>query len=199
MLETFLQQLADTPKIEWVAMVAGIAGVYLSIKEKVSAWPLFILCYSIYVYIGYHSGLHAFLGMNVVFIGISIYGWLKWARVVQAEADDLLISRTSKAHWPLVVTLLLVGTGGIGWLLSVSGDAKLPYLDAFATCCGFIAQWMLSRKHIETWVFWIITDIIYLGIFAYGQSWPSVILFTVFIGLAIKGWNEWQKGVSKVA
>lgn len=180
-------------------MITGIVGVWLSIKEKLGAWPLFIICYGCYVYISYDFGLHAFMGMNAVFIGISIYGWLKWAGKIKADADEVPISRTAKAHWPLVAAFLLVATGGIGWLLSLRGEAKIPYLDAFATTCGFTAQWMLSRKHLETWLFWIITDMIYLGIFFYGQSWPSVVLFAVFIGLAIKGWSEWQKSVSEEA
>jgi nicotinamide mononucleotide transporter len=51
---------------------------------------------------------------------------------------------------------------------------------------------MLGRKHIETWAFWIVADIIYLGIFFTGQAWPTVFLFAVFIGLAIKGLLEWK-------
>jgi nicotinamide mononucleotide transporter len=198
MLDTFLQQLA-TSWVEWLGVVTGIAGVWLSIKQKVVAWPLFIICYSSYVYTSYHFNLRSFMGMNVVFIGISIYGWLKWTGKIHAGSSELPISRTKKAHWPLVAAYLLVGTGAIGWLLSTSGEAKVPYLDAFATCCGFVAQWMLSRKQIETWFFWTITDMIYIGIFAYGQSWPSVILFTVFIGLAIKGFMEWQDSIRKAA
>jgi nicotinamide mononucleotide transporter len=198
MLDTLFTQLANTSPIEWLAMVVGIAGVYLSIKEKIAAWPLFIICYSCYVYISYLFGLHAFMGMNIAFIAISLYGFWKWQRNRHGQVDELPITRTRKAHWPLVGLFLLLGTTGIGWWLGSRGEANLPYLDAFATCCGFVAQWMLSRKHLETWVFWIISDIIYLGIFIQGPAWPSVILFTVFIGLAVKGWNEWKCHVSNV-
>lgn len=174
-------------------MLTGIVGVWLSIKEKISAWPLFIICYGSYVYISYLFGLHAFLGMNIVFIGICLYGWMKWARLPDDPSGDLPVSRTRRAHWPWVAILLVAGTAAIGWLLDWRGEAKLPYLDAFATCCGFTAQWMLSRKHIETWIFWVATDLIYLTLFAAGGSWPSVILFTTFIVLAVKGWREWSR------
>lgn len=195
MLEHFLQQLAGTSWVEWLGMVTGIVGVWLSIKEKVGAWVSFIICYSSYVYISIQFGLHAFMGMNVVFIGISIYGWLKWTGKIQTDSAELPVTHTSKAHWPLIGLFILAATGGIGWLLSASGEANLPYLDAFATGCGFTAQWMLSRKHIETWLFWIITDIVYLGIFINTQAWPSVILFAVFIVLATKGWRDWRANV----
>jgi nicotinamide mononucleotide transporter len=196
MLDQFLKQLADTSPVEWLGMVAGITGVWLSIKEKILAWPLFITCYSCYVYISYQYGLHAFMGMNIVFIALSLYGFWKWARNRDGLEAQLPITHTKKAHWPLVGLFLLLGTLGIGWMLGSREEANLPYLDAFATCCGFVAQWMLGRKHIETWIFWIISDLIYLGIFIQGPSWPSVILFTVFIGLAIKGWHEWKPEVN---
>ena len=196
MLDQFLNQLAGTSPVEWLGMVAGITGVWLSIKEKILAWPLFITCYGCYVYISYQYGLHAFMGMNIVFIALSLYGFWKWARNRDGQDARLPITRTKKAHRALVGLFLLLGTVSIGWLLDLREEANLPYLDAFATCCGFVAQWMLGRKHIETWFFWIVSDIVYLGIFLQGPSWPSVILFTVFIILAIKGWKEWKPLVS---
>lgn len=173
-------------------MVAGIVGVWLSIKEKILAWPLFITCYGCYVYISYVFGLPALMGMNIVFVGLSVYGWMKWSRQV-SSGESLRVSRTARTHWPLVAAFIGLGTFGLGWLIAKYGGANQPYIDAFATCCGFTAQWMLGRKHIETWLFWIVSDIIYLVIFAMGASWPTVILFGTFIVLATKGWIDWGK------
>ena len=197
MLDQFLTQLAATSWVEWLGMAAGILGVWLSIKENIAAWPLFITCYGCYVYVSYQFGLFAFMGMNIVFIGISLYGFWKWSRNRAAGDDKLPITATRKRHWPVLFTFLALGTVGIGWLLDSRGSSNLPYFDAFATCCGFVAQWMLSRKQIETWIFWILSDLIYLGIFLQGASWPSVILFTVLIILAIKGWLEWRPLLEK--
>ena len=192
MLDQFLTQLAATSWAEWLGMATGILGVWLSIKEKIAAWPLFITCYACYVYVSYQFGLFAFMGMNIVFIGISLYGFWKWSRNRSTGGDELPITETRKLHWPIVFSVLLLGTIGIGWFLDSKDNSNLPYLDALAACCGFVAQWMLSRKQIETWAFWILSDLIYLGIFLQGASWPSVILFTTFIILAIKGWLEWR-------
>lgn len=192
MLEQFITQLSETTWVEWLGMAAGILGVWLSIKEKIAAWPLFITCYGCYVYISYLYGLYAFMGMNIVFICISLYGLWKWSRKRAIDEENLPISRTKSSHWPLVIAFLLVGTAGIGWLLSSRGTSNLPYFDAFATCCGFVAQWMLSRKHLENWIFWIFSDIIYLSIFIQAPAWPSVILFTAFIFLAVKGYRDWK-------
>jgi nicotinamide mononucleotide transporter len=192
-LDTLLQQFAETSWPEWLGMSTGIVGVWLSIKQKVAAWPLFILCYSCYAYIGYISTWFAFVGMNVVFVGISLYGWRQWSRPPAARREPVTISKTSVAHWPRVGLCLVLGTWGVGTIVGRIDGAQLPYLDAFATCCGFTAQWMLSRKHMETWIFWIISNSIYLSLFIAGSSWPSVLLFATFIVLAVKGWREWSR------
>ena len=62
-----LTQLSAITIIDWFAMLTGIFGVYLSIKEKILAWPLFILCYAAYVHISFRGGYYAFAGMNVIF------------------------------------------------------------------------------------------------------------------------------------
>lgn len=192
MFEEFLRQLAATTWVQWLGMTTGLVGVWMSIKEKIAAWPLFITCYGCYVYISYHHGLIALMGMNIIFICISLYGLWKWSRKRTNEADKLRISRTQPSHWPLVLASLILGTVGLGWLLYTKSTSNLPFFDAFATCCGFVAQWMLSRKQIETWLFWVISDIIYLLIFLQAGDWPSVILFSGFIVLAVKGWRDWR-------
>lgn len=175
-------------------MVTGIAGVWLSIKEKILAWPLFIFCYAAYVYISFRGSYYAFGGMNILFVGVAAYGWYKWA----GNEDDtksgnaVVVSHLSKNHRWMVALFICVCTGGLGTILASTEGARLPYYDAFATACALSAQWMLGRKHIENWLFWIVADIIYLGFFLTDRVWPSVILFTVFIGLAINGWLEWR-------
>jgi len=191
-MDTFLTQLKSISPVDWFAMVMGITGVWLSIKEKLIAWPLFILCYCAYIYISFRSGYYAFGGMNIAFVGIAGYGWYKWSRSSDQAEDAVNISHLPRKQWLCIIALLIIGTAAIGTLLSTTGEARLPYYDAFATCCAFIAQWMLSRKHIENWLFWITSDCIYLKFFYTDQIWPSVILFSVFIILAIKGWFEWK-------
>lgn len=173
-------------------MLTGLAGVWLSIKEKVTAWPCFIACYTCYVYISFDFGLPALMGMNVVFIGLSLYGWGKWSRQIGSGAK-VEVSRTALAFWPLVVGFIALGTVALGWLLARYGGAVYPYFDAFAACCGFTAQWMLGRKYMETWLFWIMSDLVYLALFAIGGSWPTVFLFAVFTVLAVKGWRDWKR------
>lgn len=196
MLDNFLEQLQQISLIDWFAMATGIVGVWLSIKEKILAWPLFILCYGAYIYISFRSSFYAFGGMNIAFVGVAAYGWYQWSKADSDSGDESSsVGHMPARHWLKVAAFILLGTLGIGWLLSNTGEARFPFFDAFATSCAFTAQWMLSKKYIENWIFWILTDCIYTTFFYIDRIWPSVVLFGVFILLAIKGWREWRQTI----
>ena len=194
MLETLWQQLAATGWVQWLGMGTGITGIWLSIRERAAAWPFFLLCYTAYVYLSFRAGYFAFTGMNVVFIAISIYGWIAWTRAGRrTEAAPLRIGRLPPRGWVLVLAALALASLGIGRVLQVTGEASLPYVDAFAACSGFAAQFLLSRKYIENWFFWIVSDYLYLILMGGTGDLPSAILFGTFILLAFKGWLEWRQ------
>ena len=198
-MDNFLTQLSAISPIDWFAMLTGIAGVYLSIKEKILAWPLFILCYATYVYISFRGNYYAFAGMNFIFAFVAAYGWLGWFKSSKNSGGEIHISHLAPTHRWIVAAFICVGTLGLGCLLESTGEARVPYFDAFATTCSLSAQWMLSRKYIENWIFWILADIVYLSFFFNDGIWPSVVLFAVFIFLAIKGWIEWKTIIKKTA
>ena len=198
-MDNFLTQLSAISPIDWFAMLTGIAGVYLSIKEKILAWPLFILCYATYIYISFRGNYYAFGGMNVIFAFVAAYGWLRWFKSSRNSGSEIHISHLAPTYRWIVAAFICLGTLGLGCLLESTGEARVPYFDAFATTCSLSAQWMLSRKYIENWIFWILADIVYLSFFFNDGIWPSVFLFAAFIFLAIKGWIEWKTIIKKTA
>ena len=194
-----LTQLSAITIIDWFAMLTGIVGVYLSIKEKILAWPLFILCYAAYVHISFRGGYYAFAGMNVIFALVAAYGWFGWSKSSKKSGREIRISHLAPAYRWIVAAFICMVTLGLGFLLELTGEARLPYYDAFAATCALCAQWMLSRKFIENWIFWMLADTVYLSFFLIDRIWPSVVLFAAFIFLAIKGWTEWKTIIKKTA
>ena len=195
MLENAWQQVTATSWIEWLGSLAGIIGVYFSIKEKIAAWALFLVCYAVYIYLSYQAELYAAVAMNAFFIVISIYGWLNWSTALTTGIASINISKATKKGLIVALTFIFFGTIGIGGALHIFTSAYMPYLDACALCSSFTAQWMLSRKYVENWFFWILADLIYLGLWLAQGYLVSAILFTIFISLATRGCLEWRRKI----
>ena len=196
-MDLFIEQLKQTSLLEWAGTGSGLAAVYLSIKQKTLAWPLFILCYGIYVYLSFQASLTGAMVLNAVFIPIAIYGWWSWARNSsspdKAESEDHKIKNMS---WPVrFVTIGIV----LGFSVVLSGinqkwiGGAMPHLDAFATAASLTAQWMLTRKYIENWIMWIIADLTFVVVWGMQGYWVTVAMFLIFTGLATSGLLQWQK------
>jgi len=196
-MEALWTQIVATSGLEWLGTLTGITAVWLSIKEKIAAWPLFIVCYSSYVFLSFEAGLFAALFMNLVFIVLSIYGWWRWSRKAETDSGARLITRTPRFDWYVALIFWTLATVCIGYLLSRYTEAFRPYLDAFATSGAFVAQWMLGRKQIGTWLCWLVSDAVFIGLwFAQGYL-LTLVLYTVFIILTVFGWREWRQTVAQ--
>ena len=180
--------------LEYLGTVAGILGVWFSIKEKIITWPTFIICYTVYVYLAFEAGLLANMSLNILFIVLSAYGWWQWNQVDDniSSKGTKAIQHTSRKLWIINVLFWVIGTIVIGNLLETYTQAFLPYFDAFATSVAFSAQWMLSKKYIGTWLCWLISDTIFINLWALQGYWVTVFLFFTFMVLAIYGWRQWH-------
>jgi nicotinamide mononucleotide transporter len=195
MFEAIASELASVQPAEWLGMLTGVTGVYLSIKEKLLAWPLFILCYATYVFLSWQAALYATLLLNTAFIFISVYGWLNWLKATHTSHPKVRIQHTPPRLLKRCAFIVLSFSLILGGALDYYSEAYLPYLDAFATSCAFAAQWMLSRKYIENWICWILADCIFVCLWATQGYYVSAVLFLMFIMLAIKGWLEWKSTI----
>ena len=121
--------------IEFLGTLAGILGVWFSIKEKLITWPTFIVSYSAYIYVSLSAGLFAHMSLNILFIFISIYGWRLWLKNKTNHSDtapQTVVHKASKKTWILNVLFWLIGSFLIGKYLSKNPNAFMPYLDGFA-------------------------------------------------------------------
>ena len=189
-----LDQFAATGAVEWIGSVAGVAGVWLTVRERVSAWPFFVVCYGCYAYLAIEASLYAALVMQLVFILLSFYGWYKWTSGSRKDGGaTLAVSHLPTRLYPAVALCWIGGTLLAGAALARYTEAYRPFIDAFATMGGFIAQWMLGRKYIGTWPCWIVSDLVFIGLWGPRGYVVTVLLYTVFIILAVAGFRQWSR------
>jgi nicotinamide mononucleotide transporter len=180
--------------IETIAALLGLFSIFFQIKQKIWYWPVSIVMVSLYIYVYFVSKLYADISLQVYYLIISFYGWYHWLHgQSNGGSKNLSVSRLSGtlAIRLVIVTIILFVI--ISLILKKFTDSDVPYWDAFINALSFVATWMLARKILENWLFWIIADAFSIGIYIYKGLYPTMILFIVLTILAVVGYNEWLK------
>lgn len=180
--------------LEIAAALFGAWSVWLSVRQNILSWPTAIVNVALYAVVFYEAKLYADMGLQVVYAGLSVYGWYEWLYGGEGRTE-LHVTRTSRAVALRLVALAVASALLLGSLLHRTTDAALPYMDSALTTASLVAQWMMTRKLLENWVVWIGVDVFYVGMFVYKGLCVTAILYAVFLGLATKGFIDWRRSM----
>jgi nicotinamide mononucleotide transporter len=182
--------------LEWIAALAGAISVYLSVKENIWSWPTAIVNVGLYTLVFQRSGLYSDMGLQVVYLVLSIYGWYEWLHG-GANRTQLTVSRATAREWLIVMPIALLFWLGLARYTSTLSGVALPYLDSGLTTISLVAQWMMTRKILENWVLWIVADIAYVPMYLFKKLPVTAALYFVFLVLAVIGlrgwWRSWRE------
>ena len=195
-LLTFWTEVAGDSPLQWVAVITGFACVWLAARESLWNFPVAIVSCGLFVVVYYRTTLYADMGLQIVFIALSLYGWYQWLYGGRNRAE-LPVSRTSMWEWGGCAVFVLVFTLAVGYYLQHHTDAALPHWDAFTTAGSLAAQYLLIRKRLENWVLWVVVDIIYVPILWYKHLYSVSALYALYLGLAVYGYVEWRRALRK--
>ena len=180
--------------LEIAAALFGAWSVWLSVRQNILSWPTAIVNVALYAVVFYEAKLYADMGLQVIYAGLSVYGWYEWLYGGEGRTE-LHVTRTSRAVALRLVALAVASALLLGSLLHRTTDAALPYMDSALTTASLVAQWMMTRKLLENWVVWIGVDVFYVGMFVYKGLCVTAILYAVFLGLATKGFIDWRRSM----
>jgi len=183
--------------LEFIAVVTGIIGVWLTAKQIIWCWPVSIISVVLSAYLFYDTKLYQDGLLQVFYFAMAIYGWYNW-RYGGKNKTKLKVNRISSRN---ALVLILVGFSSIyifGYLFNRYTDAALPYWDATTTVWGIIATFMMAKKMIENWAIWILIDLLNTGIYFYKELYGFVFLYFVFTILAVFGLIQWMKEYRKL-
>jgi nicotinamide mononucleotide transporter len=172
----------------------GIAYVWLATRENAWCWPVGLVNVGLYILVFYEARLYADMGLQVVYVVLSLYGWHQWLRGGPGEGA----LRVSRAPGRALLLLSLLGSAGaalLGFTLYRHTDASVPFWDSTTTSFSLVAQWMQARKWIENWPLWIAVDLVYVGIYVYKKLYATAGLYAVFIALAFVGLVQWRRSL----
>ena len=181
----------------WIEIIAtgfGVLCVVLTIRRNIWCWPTGLIQVLLFIVIFYDAKLYSDLILHVIYVGMQLYGWHVWRNHgVQTEDGSirvLTMPRFKLVSWTVITAAgtLLLGAGMQRWT-----DASVPYGDAFTTVASLVAQYLLARKHLENWLFWIVVDVIAIGIYVQKSLLATAVLYSVFLVLAIIGYLTWRQ------
>lgn len=176
---------------EAAAAAFGIAAVYLGARQNVWSWPLGIVNVGLYILVFRDAKLYADMGLQVVYVVLAAYGWWHWLHG-GADHGRLPVSRIRPNEAILLAIAFLIGTTALSTLLARATDASLPLADSALTAASLVAQYMMTRKYVESWLVWIVADVAYVAMFMYKALWLTAGLYLVFCVLAVVGWRQWR-------
>jgi len=187
--------VATAPAVSTIEIVAAgilLISVVLSALENIWSWPTAIIGVAMYIVVFFQAKLYADMGLQFIYIAISIYGWYEWLHGGE-ESGQLHVS---KAPMSILATGSIVAalfTLGLGLFLRHFTDAALPFADSALTSFSLLAQFLMARKYIENWYIWIVVDVFYIAMFIFKHLYPTAVLYAAFIGACTLGLVQWRR------
>jgi len=172
-----VQEFKNTSWLEWIGFITTIACVYLAAKQNIWNWPIGIMSVVTYMVVFFNSQLFGDAGLQIYFLGTSIYGWYFWIKKKEANEKPVTSLTFKQLLWVLLATLVLAGS--LGLFLKNYTPTNVPYIDGFCTSISFMAQILMTRKILQNWAFWIFVDICYVPLYLYKNLYLTSILYIV--------------------
>ena len=198
LLQSIYNGLIQTTPIEAVAVIMGIVSVWYSRKENILVYPTGLINTTLYIYLSFKGHLLGEASVNFYYTIMSLYGWYLWTRKTEDKTNFVLqITRSNKKEWLQQLLFFGVIYAIIYLLLTYAKTAfapeAIPWADAFASATAYTGMWLMAKKKVESWIWWILTNIASIPLyFIKGYAFTSV-QFIVLLILAIAGWISWNQ------
>jgi nicotinamide mononucleotide transporter len=182
---------ATTP-LELISFVLSVLTVLLNIRQNHWAWLLAIISSAAYGVVFFNSRLYGDMGLQVVFIVVSMWGWYSWLHG-GAQRQALDVTRLDRAGWTAALAGWAAGFVLLAFFLKTWTDTDVPHADGFLTAGSLLGQLLLSRKKVENWHVWIAVDILYVGLYLYKHLVLTAVLYGLFVLMAAVGLRAWSR------
>ena len=186
--------------VEFIGTLLGLISVFLAARANIFTWPTGILNAIFFLVIFYQIHLYSDMFLQMYFCGMGVYGWFSWKyRAEHHQSEIRTLTNTNRfqlAAFIAAVTLL------IGTLISkihiifpqiFEHPATYPYIDTFIAIMSILATVLLARRIFETWVLWVIVDIVSIGLYSVKGVKLIALEFVIFLGLAMLGVFSWYR------
>jgi len=185
-----IEQAAQAMSIwEVVAVALGIAYLLLAMKQSLWCWYAAFGSTAIFVWLFWDVSLVMESALNVYYLAMAVYGWWLWRS--GAQQQELPIQSWGAKQHLLAIGAVIVISLTSGYLLAENTSAALPYLDSFTTWGAVLTTWMVAKKVLENWLYWIVIDGVAIFLYIDRELYLKALLMAVYVVLVIIGWFQW--------
>jgi len=193
----FITGLQQTGSVEFIAVIFGIVSVWFSQKANIWVYPTGIISTVIYIYISFKGHLLGEASVNIFYTIMSVYGWILWAKKDEKSQTVLLIKHSTTKEWILhllfFAVLYVIIYFALSYLKKEFAPGAIPAADAFASAAAYTGMLLMAQKKVESWIWWIITNIASIPLyFIKGYVFTSFQFLVVLI-MAFFGLVSWHK------
>lgn len=178
--------------LEITAVFFGIANMLLIIRRSVWNYPLALVMVSLYALIFWQTKLYSDAGLQVFFFVINLLGWATWYRH-EAEDGEIIVSEMSPEDRTLWIIGSFAAVLAWGTVMHQLTDGSVPYLDAAVAMLSVAAQILMIRRKVESWHWWIVVNVISIGLYTYKHLYLTAGLYILLLILAVIGLKSWKK------
>lgn len=181
--------------MEYIAVFSGIASVWYSRKENILVYPTGLLNTIFYIYLSFKGGLFGEASVNFYYTVMSIYGWILWSKKDAAHHSILKITKANGKEWTQHVLFFAVFYVVIFFALTALKKSfaqnAIPWADAFASATAFTGMWLMAKKKIESWYWWIATNIASIPLYFVKHYVFTSVYYVILLIMAVFGLIAW--------
>ncbi len=180
-----------TSASEWLAFLTSIVYIYLIILKKTSAWAFAIFSSLLYHIVFFKSKLYLESSLQLFYVVMGVFGWITW-KMKEKQNNNKIITWSLKKHlWNSFICICCSLI--LGFVFKNYTNQFNPYMDAFTTVFSISATYMVTKKILENWVYWILIDSIAMCLFISRSLYLTTLLYLIYTIMAIIGLIQWKR------
>ena len=199
-MEQIIHQLFEgikhTSFWEFIAVASGIGSVYYSQRENILVYPVGLVSTIIYIVLSANGHLYGEASVNLYYTIMSLYGWVLWARRDQQQQLVVIVCFSNAREWTrhllFFAAFYVVIFAGLAFLKRYFAPEAIPWADAFASATAYTGMWLMARKKVESWYWWIATNLSSIPLyFVKGYVFTSF-YYLILLVMAVSGLISWK-------
>ena len=194
--QQFVEGMKNTTALEYIAVFAGIASVWYSRIENILVYPVGLINTIIYVWLSIKGQLFGEASVNLYYTIMSIYGWILWAKR-DTQQHFVVLIKFSDPRWRLYQLVFFAAFYttiffSLTYLKQSFAPGAIPWADAFASATAFTGMWLMTKKKVESWYWWIATNIASIPLYFVKHYVFTSIYYLILLIMAVFGLIEWR-------